>query len=286
MKKLFLILGLLSSTLVAAQDELYEYCEEIPLNTAVKVIIPSSRSKTTTQKYTLLRRDEKTYDVFLNLSFKPGKKYDGPFKNKNELNSFYKSEMNKCFARMENFLIDERGRKLRLHIFDKNKDKLPSAPPMVNIKVENAEHRSNSFAYESDISCPIMIHEAFHLLGLIDEYEEKWKGYNHKFFSLAFKPFVPVNDNVKPAFDCRALGPRDSIMSNHNYIYFGNGLRSGHVNTIIYPNCKEKNEKYYSCSRFAYKTSFANNGGLPNISNCANKVPDYCKDPSWIDSDI
>lgn len=252
------------------------------MNTAMKVIIPAGRSKTTTQKYTLLRASKNVYDVYLNLAFRPSKKYDGVLKDRHELNKFYRKKMNACFKSVDHALVDELGRKIRLHVYDKENDILPSAPPEVKIKIENGEHRSNSFAYESDIDCPTLVHEAFHLLGLVDEYEEKWMGFNHSFFSLAFNPIVKTSDKVLPAFDCRAVGPDTSIMHNQWNLYWGKSLYSGHVNTIIYPNCAEKNEKYFTCAKYAYKTSAKNNGALPNIGDCAKKVPDFCKEESWV----
>lgn len=283
MKYLLIAILSIQSLAYAQSEELYDYCGDVPYNTAMKVIIPAGRSKTTTQKYTLVRASEKVYDIYLNLEFKKSKKYDGDIE---DVNTFFKTQMNQCFSILQNSLVDELGRKLRLHIYDKEKDKrLPSPPPMMKIKIEDAKHRSHSKAYESDIDCPTMIHEAFHLLGLVDEYEEKWKGFNHSFFSLAFKPFVPTSDKVLPAFDCRAIGPEDSVMSDQWNLIFGKGLYSGHVNAIIYPNCDEKNQKYYTCAKYAYRTSAKNNGALPNIGDCSKKVPDYCKDEKWVNID-
>lgn len=281
MKIIFLLLML--STAYAQNEELYDYCGDIPKDTAMKVIIPSGRSKTTTQKYTLVRASENEYDIYLNLKFKASKGYDGKVE---DIDTHYKSTMNACFREYDFALKDELGRKLRLHIYDKEKDaRLPSAPPLMKISIENDKHRSHSFAYSSDIDCPTMIHEAFHLLGLVDEYQEKWMGWNHSFVSLAFKPFVDTSDKVLPAFDCRAIGPKDSVMLSQWSLYYGKGLYSGHVNAIIYPNCDEKNKKYYSCSKFAYSTSSKNNGAVPNIRDCAKRVPDYCKDVNWVKID-
>ncbi len=278
---------LLSSFTLHAQDEdkgeLFDYCGELPLNTAMKVIIPAGRSKTTTQKYTLLRASKNVYDVYLNLEFRPSKNYDGALKDHHELNKFYRKKMNTCFRSVDHALVDEFGRKLRLHVYDKYTDTLPSEPPAVKIKIENQSHRSDSLAYRSDIDCPTLVHESFHLLGLVDEYEEKWLGFNHNFISLAFKPIVATSDKVLPAFDCRAVGPENSIMHNQWNMFWGKPLYSGHVNTIIYPNCAEKNDKYFTCAKYAYKTSAKNNGALPNIGDCAKKVPDFCKNESWIE---
>lgn len=284
----YLLLALISFQALAQETtpELFDYCEELPYNTAVKVIIPAGRSRTTTQKYTLVRAGEKVFDVYLNLEFKAKKSYDGNIKGKKEINDYFKKNMDACFDSHNHRLKDELGRQIRLHVYDAETDKLPSAPPKVKISLSGEDHRSNSFNYESDIDCPTMIHEAFHLLGLIDEYEEKWLGFNHSFFSLAFKPFVPTSDKVKPAFDCRAIGPDQSIMHNQWTMYWGRPLFSGQVNTIIYPNCEEKNKKYYTCAKYAYSTSKENNGALPNLfGDCAKKVPDYCKTPDWVKID-
>ncbi len=66
---------------------------------------------------------------------------------------------------------------------------------------KNPDFRSHSRAYEKDIDCPAIIHELLHLLGLVDEYQEKWDTHPRA-----------KKGTLK---DCRVLGPKNSIMSNH-----------------------------------------------------------------------
>ncbi len=282
MKNIIALILLATSTYSLAQVAVREFCEELPIDSAIRVRVPPFRSKTTTQKYSLRRASTNVYDVFLNLEFKPARSFEGSAEEKIQLNDNYRARMNSCFRELESTLKDEHGRQLRLHIYNPELHKLQDAPPLVKIKIEGGIHRSNSMAYSYNIDCPTMIHEAFHLLGLIDEYEEHWKGYNHNFFSLAFRPYVPADNGVKPAFDCRALGPWDSVMNSQWSLGRGQGLYSAHVNMIIYPHCQQKNQKYLSCARFAYRTSFQNNNGAIALRDCSQQVPDYCKKDDWL----
>ncbi len=270
-----------------AQTAVREFCEELPIDGTIRVAVTQSRSKTRVeQKYSLRRASRNVYDVFLNLEFKPARSYDGSPEERVQLNNHYRNRMNSCFREFDFALKDEHDRKLRLHIYNQGIHQLQDAPPLVKIKVEGGRHRSNSGAYARHIDCPTMIHEAFHLLGLVDEYEEKWMGYNHNFFSLGFRPYLEVdNQRVKPAFDCRAISPIESMMHNHNYLGRGQSMYSAHANMIIYPNCFEKNEKYISCAKFAYKTSFRNNNGAVALRDCSRRIPDYCKTDEWLKVD-
>ncbi len=273
-----------SSMNTFAQTVVREFCEELPIDRTIRVAVSRFRSKTKVeQKYSLRRASRNIYDVFLNLEFKPARSYDGTPEERPRLNDFYRNRMNRCFKEFDVYLTDEHNRKIRLNIYNQEIHKLQEAPPLVRIKVEGGQHRSNSGAYERNIDCRTMIHEAFHLLGLVDEYEEKWMGYNHNFFSLGFRPYVDVdNQRVKPAFDCRAISPVESVMHNQRYLGTGQSVYSAHANMIIYPNCLQKNEKYISCAKFAYKTSFRNNNGAVALRDCAQRIPDYCKTNEWL----
>ncbi len=283
MRNTFALILLVTSTSSFAQTAVRRYCEELPIDSTIRVVVPQYRSKTTTQKYSLRRAGRNVYDVFMNLEFRPARTFDGPAEERVQLNDRYKRAMNSCFRQFESTLKDEHDRQLRLHIYDREVHHLQDAPPLVRIDVKGVNHRSNSGAYARNIDCETMIHEAFHLLGLIDEYEEQWMGYNHNFFSLGFRPFVAVDSaRVRPAFDCRAIGPSDSVMHNQWVLGRGQGLYSAHVNMIIYPHCQEKNEKYLSCARFAYRTSFQNNNGAIALRDCSKQVPEYCRNEDWL----
>lgn len=73
-------------------------------------------------------------------------------------------------------------------------------PKKTTVTIAAADARSHSKAYASSISCPVILHEVLHLLGLCDEYPGE-------------------GDN----YPCRAVGNRDSIMRNQ-YLTFGTAL--------------------------------------------------------------
>lgn len=61
--------------------------------------------------------------------------------------------------------------------------------------------RSNSAEYEANASCPVVVHEVMHLLGLPDEYVERMGG-------------GPSDRVAQPGLACRIPGPVDSVMHN------------------------------------------------------------------------
>jgi hypothetical protein len=58
------------------------------------------------------------------------------------------------------------------------------------------------------------IHETLHLLGLVDEYKEQLEGF---IVDWDTGKATRVEEGAEvPAYDCRSLGPDDSIMSDNN----------------------------------------------------------------------
>lgn len=270
-----LILFFLFTSFVFADDK---FCEELEIGQSFSINVPSLLSKTKVlQRYSLKRSAEDIFDVYINPKIKKSKIFD----QDEEFWKIFKDNMEACYRSVDGKLVDEFGRQIRLHVYNPETDDVPR-PKGIRIKLMNSHFRSNSMAYRSSIQCPTMIHEAFHLLGLPDEYVERETAWNNHFLRLPFKPFIKAGENISPAYDCRAIGPANSIMHGYGSIHQGEGLYSGHVNAILYPRCKERNRKFFKCAKYAYRTSFENNGALPDLSNCASRVPDYCKNPDWV----
>jgi len=71
------------------------------------------------------------------------------------------------------------------------------AGPAVAIGITSKPARGHARLWRSDWGCAQIVHEVFHLMGLVDEYREP----------------------VFKAFDCRAVGPDDSLMSYPQLAY-------------------------------------------------------------------
>ena len=141
------------------------------------------------------------------------------------------------------------------------------APRASDIKITRKWFfRSNSGNWKYRPNCPLILHETLHLLGLVDEYQE--------------------TDRVhgKLEYDCRALGPRRSVMNEQDIAWFFTAmtkdslLRAGQFRAIIWPGCLARNAVYYECARDAYSTSAGHGGG-----GCTPDKPPVCKKRSWVD---
>jgi hypothetical protein len=232
-----------------------------------------SRHNPLPQQYGLRRSGEREYEVYVNVDFTAAANYDGNLRTKQELNAHYKRFMRQCFRTHENNLVDEYQRKIKLKVYDEAGSPLEAAPPLIKIDIVGANARSRSLAYAKNIDCPTVVHEVLHLTGLSDEYEETLIGYNS----------TETRTGAPPAYDCRPIGPRDSIMRDQwTALNNGQGIYSGHVNLIIYPNCRRYNERYLACVKYAYKTSAANRNSGFRLFDCATRIPDHCRDENWV----
>lgn len=280
----------LIATLLIGQNTLgaSSSCKELSIGETLRVKNTPGKSKTGVEmKYTLKRTGNSSYNVYINPNFKYGKDYDGPSPKptskkikKRTLNKFinetYRNRAQKCFNKLNSKLHDGYYRKLNLVIWNKNQHSNIEKPPKVNIKIVKSGSRSNSRNYSSKITCNTIVHEAFHLLGLVDEYTEKWNNWNPNILGRIFKPYSDDSDLL--AFDCRSKGSPVSIM-NQSFLAskFRNVLHSKHIDTVIYPNCEKKNEVFYKCSKNAYRTSKGNGG----LFGCRKNTPEICKTYQW-----
>ncbi len=114
------------------------------------------------------------------------------------------------------------------------------APPPIDIRIGAAGMRANSREYPRELvetgvdafrqagNCETVTHEILHLLGLVDEYQEEMIGFVHdpatgeivhvedrgsSRHAGASAATSPTPDYLR-AFNCRALGPPDSVMSD------------------------------------------------------------------------
>lgn len=270
MKKYFVFSLLLVSFTALGKGS----CRDLDVGEALKVDIGSITSPTNVEhKYSLKRISDLQYESYVNLEFKAHKS----LKDEEFSAVDFRKYVQSCYEKFNHRLVDEKGRSISLKLFDASEDRDIPSPAKVSIKVMPSDHRANSHAYNVDIDCEVVVHEGLHLMGLIDEYEEEEYKLNPNLFSRMFKRFVSKSKKG-PAFDCRATGPVNSVM--HNEWFLSSDIQvlfSAQLDTILYPNCKTKNQDYYSCSSKVYKTSRTNGA----LFGCG-EIKDVCKTYNWV----
>jgi hypothetical protein len=195
----------------------------------------------------------------------------------------YERKTQKCFDIIASKLRGPNGEFIGIGL-SKNYPELPQPKEMRVAVVHKWFFRSNSAEWKARPNCPLIIHETLHLLGLVDEYRER-----------KLKNTGNMNgEKVKLLkYDCRSLGPSNSIMSNQGKAFRGSGLDwfskaigrdgrpsllyAGQYYALLQPGCILRNATYYACARDAYETSSAHMG-----KGCAVDKPSVCSKPSWV----
>ncbi len=258
-------------------------CDELDVGESMAVHNKDGRSRSKIgQTYALKRVDDVTYEAYINLEFydyEEEKEKYGKIPLPQDQEHTIRKNLKRCYEQMSSAMKDEHGRLVKIKLFDAEKDLDIPVPAVHKVWYSTAFQRANSSLYYSTMRCDVAVHEAYHILGLVDEYKEEWKEINSNLFQRMFgQKYVPNADGVeRPIYDCRAKTNPKSMMSNNIQIF------SAHVNAIIYPNCEEKNEIYFACIKNSLKTS-RKNLKLPvplPVGGCA-KMPDICYTEDWI----
>ena len=145
--------------------------------------------------YLLKRKDNGTYQVFLNVEFKSGGGSLSP--------QAMMKRSKECLHEASPFMKGPNGEKLEMMAFTPAEiEKLPAneRPKKKVVTIEHADFATNSGAYAEDSKCPTIAHEMLHLLGLCDEYKETRSQFGNK-------------------WDCRVTVKGESIMKNHVEAY-------------------------------------------------------------------
>jgi hypothetical protein len=172
-----------------------EVCRDLNVGES-KVVDMSRFSSPTTiaHKYILEKVKPNEYKVKLNLHFRENQiLQDRPKK----LGQKMQTKINQCLARQNPKLLGPNGEKLTIELVPLAEKHLPKYKEIKSfIFVDDDETvRQNSHLYTKQIDCAVILHELFHLMGLVDEYQELEK----------IKSFEQ---------DCRSFGPDDSIMTS------------------------------------------------------------------------
>lgn len=240
--------GLFFFLLSFALNSFANTCEELPVGSGFPRNLNEEQSLTKVeQKYFLYRESVDTYEVMVNPYF---------MADSRSTESEMKKKVASCLVEHSEVMNKKSDIKLNFKVFDKELDlqKTGVIPPVVHIGIKNPKTRADSHSYPIDVDCLTVYHEVLHLTGLVDEYEE-----------IA---------NDRSYYPARAIGPANSIMSNMGTVLvFGirtsSKLYPAHIKHILYPECIEKNETYYTCAKYAYDKQ-------------TKKKLDICKNKGWI----
>lgn len=212
-------------------------------------------------RYTLRRETESDYTTYLNLRFEPRNAATDAAAAR-----YLQGATAACLDGARAGLRGPGGLTLTVRLIEEAREGVP-LPPEVTISVTSLPtERGHSKLWRADWACPEIVHETFHLLGLVDEYTET---------DLAAFPY-----------DCRASGPATSLMAAplSAYSELAAGSRDSllfpaEFRAIVKPGCGDVNGTFYRCARNSYRTSLDRNG-----PGCLD-VPVECRDgrTDWIE---
>lgn len=114
-----------------------------------------------------------------------------------------------CFNSMDGRIKSPDGTQLNLRLGGYNTD-----APANRVNIDVNEARSNSGGWAGRINCETIVHEAMHLMGLVDGYRETGRRVDPRL--QAKRP--PLPEGVAPStfmYDCRRIEPNTSLMNNH-----------------------------------------------------------------------
>ena len=230
-----------------------------------------------TSAYNVRRNTEKIYTASIALSFSADETllYPGSgYKNSTENSYIHKTYLKKvrdCVRDVEPYMLGPKGEQLKIEIRDglqtncrrvrnfffhhprRQIHRLKLRQRALNqrnchnyhsIKIQD-ESASDSRNYTFNISCGAIIHEILHILGLVDEYEERRQTY--------------------PKYDCRVIQTDTMMASNFIQKYNnivnvdkkGSLLAPNHFYAILYGECstRENVRLYRQCAKLAYDES-------------------------------
>jgi hypothetical protein len=195
------------------------YCELPPVGTVQQV---STAASGLTAYYKLAQPRPGKFEAIINADFPPG----DPIR----------ATADQCLAEAAPFLTGPQGEQLTVR-FSRPEELGMSAFRVQIVVTDDPRVRGHLYLWQRGWNCAEMVHEVFHLLGLVDEYPEP-------------TPFA-----------CRPIGPPDSLLANPRSAYekvFQTGSRPSllypsQFMAVLYPGCRAKNAVYLECAANAYR---------------------------------
>ena len=189
-------------------------CTEVPVGGSRNIDWADGESSTGVEaQYKLTRPSANEYRAELNVTFTsdgvtPGTPAARAF------NQRTRAEAERCLTDHASILSPPGGPRLTVSLVPTSGR---PAPPPIGIKVvADAGHRADSHAWAPSTSseCSTMIHELMHRIGMVDQYKETSMGYRTNPDTGAFEKVENATDDAFQAWNCRSLGPEDTLMSS------------------------------------------------------------------------
>ncbi|MCK6598219.1 MAG: hypothetical protein L6Q37_07625 [Bdellovibrionaceae bacterium] len=185
----------------------------LPIAKGETRVVDSLANSNVPNNYAITRTNENNYRVDLKLEF-AREDHDVSDDDVSQL----KKNVDLCLQTINQKLTGPNGEHLEIQVNNPNASKnlIPNSISLYRNVV-----RKDSFKWTPFIDCQTMTHEMMHLVGLVDEYQEKSCGFiihplTGKRSELQDDKPAQLNGNKYiTAFDCRSEGPKNSIMSNH-----------------------------------------------------------------------
>ncbi len=181
-------------------------------------------------------------------------------------------------------LISPDGKKIILSVNQNSSSRNDQFP----IEIKRTS-RSNYNTWSENIDKETIIHELFHLAGLVDEYIDHQFEQDYRCAPSSMSATDPNYQRfLRPKWDCRHPGIQESLMGDHESLTSASSSQIfSRVNSgesllspaqfyfIFYPSCADINERYNTCSQNAYRETCSRH-------ECID-TPSYCNDPmTWL----
>lgn len=168
-------------------------------------------------RYAIFRAEEKRYEIYFNLDIQVPEPHQKNIDRDHQATQNLRGRIENCLRSANDFLYDNEGTKVNLKIWSRANEVTPEPPP-IRIRLVPNNVANFSIQYKTDISCGTLVHELFHLAGLVDEYDEwRSKEFIHSSF---FSEELASAQKGSPAFECRIKGYDQSIMADYARLDF------------------------------------------------------------------
>ena len=214
--------------------------------------------------YSIKKEADGNYTVTIPIVFSPNDdEYDGDVPT-DQIHPHYLQRAQECLQEESSNMLGPNGERLAFNITDGNS--LSSCEKPNRISIQSRAGRSNSASYSADVSCPTIVHETGHTMGLRDEYIESIKGIYVSITTgnIHEDTTSSVRQAFLPNYNCRVT-QRNSLMGSHKERF--ESVRRGnehslldptHFNVILYGStCSSRDDiqLYQKCASLARVTS-------------------------------
>lgn len=187
----------------------------------------------------------------------------------------YHALVNRCISAVNPYLNGPNGEHLKVRLYESGES--GPTPPTMTIQTtpDLPAGRESSGAWSLKLGCPQLTHEIMHILGQVDEYPENGAGYVLKPNGDLLFIMGGTAETGLGIWDCRALGPIDSIMYDP-VSAFSHSSASHDVATC---SCSEddfdKPKEYQACLR-----------ALTKMTETADTCPDAVTNNDHVYNDL